>query len=51
VFEWLKDTSPERLTDIPRAARFFYLQQSCLGGRVEGPTFGTATTALPGLNL
>lgn len=51
VFEWLKMTRPETLTDIQRAARFYYLQQSAFGGRVEGQSFGTATTAPPGLNL
>lgn len=50
VFEWLKVTRPETLTDIQRAARFFYLQQNAFGGRVDGQNFGTATTAPP-LNL
>jgi len=51
VFEWMKITRPETLTDIQRAARFYYLQQSAFGGRVSGQSFGTATTAPPGLNL
>jgi DNA adenine methylase len=51
VFEWLQDTPPETLTDIQRAARFYYLQQLTFGGKVVGQTFGTATTAPPGLNL
>lgn len=51
VFEWLKVTVPATLTDIQRAARFYYLQQACFGGKVEGQTFGTATTTPPGLNL
>jgi len=51
VFKWLQITRPETLTDIQRAARFFYLQQSAFGGKVDGQTFGTATTAPPGLNL
>ena len=51
VFQWLKDTRPETLTDIQRAARFYYLQQACFGGKVAGQTFGTATTTPPGLNL
>ncbi|WP_322104045.1 DNA adenine methylase [Paraburkholderia sp. J41] len=51
VFKWLSDTPPETLTDIQRAARFYYLQQNCFGGRVEGRSFGTATTSPPGLNL
>lgn len=51
VFEWLKITRPETLTDIQRAARFYYLQQNAFGGRVESQSFGTATTTPPGLNL
>ena len=51
IFEWHKNTRPETLTDIQRAARFYYLQQNAFGGRVAGQHFGTATTAAPGLNL
>lgn len=51
VFEWLKITRPETLTDIQRAARFYYLQQSAFGAKIEGQTYGTATTTPPGLNL
>ncbi|RFB73807.1 MULTISPECIES: DNA adenine methylase [unclassified Herbaspirillum] len=47
VFKWLQDTPTETLTDIQRAARFFYLQQHCFGGKVDGQTWGTATTAPP----
>lgn len=50
VFKWLQDTPPETLTDIKRAARFYYLQHHAFGGKVEGQTFGTATTAPP-INL
>ena len=51
VFKWLQMTRPETLTDIQRAARFYYLQQSAFGGRVDGQSYGTATTQPPGLNL
>lgn len=51
VFKWLQETRPETLTDIQRAARFYYLQQSAFGGRVDGQSYGTATTSPPGLNL
>jgi len=51
VFKWLQETRPETLTDIQRAARFYYLQQSAFGGKVAGQTYGTATTQAPGLNL
>lgn len=51
IFKWLQATPPEPLTDIQRAARFFYLQKNAFGGKVEGQTFGTAATAPPRLNL
>lgn len=51
VFKWLQETRPETLTDIQRASRFYYLQQSAFGGRVDGQSYGTATTQPPGLNL
>ncbi len=51
IYRWLLDTPVETLTDIQRAARFFYLQQLGFGGKVQGQTFGTATTSKPGLNL
>lgn len=47
VFKWLQITPSETLTDIQRAARFFYLQHHCFGAKVEGQTWGTATTAPP----
>lgn len=51
MYGWLNTTRPETLTDIQRAARFYYLQRQGFGGKVEGRTFGTATTAGPRLNL
>ena len=50
VFEWQKMTSPETLTDIQRAARFFYQQHHAFAGKVTGQTFGSATTE-PAINL
>lgn len=50
VFKWAQMTDPETLTDIQRAARFYYLQHHAFGGRVSGQSFGTATTA-PAINL
>ena len=47
VFKWLQDTPVETLTDVQRAARFFYLQHQCFGGKVDGQTWGTATTTPP----
>lgn len=51
IFKWQQLTVPETLTDIQRAARFFYLQKLAFGGKVEGQTFGTATTSPPRINL
>jgi DNA adenine methylase len=51
LFKWLQITPVETLTDIQRAARFYYLQQLAFGGKVQGQSFGTATTKGPGLNL
>lgn len=51
IYEWMKATPIEPLTDIQRAARFFYLQKLGFGGKVDGRTFGTATTAPPRINL
>lgn len=51
VFEWEKAKVPATLTDIQRAARFYYLQRQAFGGRVTGQTWGTATTDGSRLNL
>ena len=50
VFKWQQMTRPETLTDIQRAARFYYLQHHAFAGKVTGQTFGTATTG-PAINL
>ena len=52
MFEWAQMERPETLTDIQRAARFFYLQKLAFGGRVHGQSFGTVTVGGgPKLNL
>lgn len=51
MFTWHKMSRPETLTDIQRAARFFYMQKLAFGGRTSGQTLGTATTSPPRLNL
>jgi DNA adenine methylase len=51
MYKWLKLAHVETLTDIQRAARFFYLQKMAFGGKVSGQTFGTATTTAPRLNF
>lgn len=51
IYEWMQITPSETLTDIQRAARFYYLQKLAFGGKVDGQTFGAATTSAPRLNL
>lgn len=52
MFEWAQMERPETLTDIQRAARFYYLQKLAFGGKVQGQSFGyVATGAGPRLNL
>jgi len=51
VFEWEKMKRPETLTDIQRAARFYYLQKHAFGGKVDGQSFGTGTDRTHGINL
>jgi DNA adenine methylase len=47
IFKWMQDAPPAGMTDIQRAARFYYLQHHCFGAKVQGQTWGTATTAPP----
>lgn len=51
MFKWMQLERPETLTDIQRAARFFYLQKLAFGTKVAGQSFGTAATVGPRLNL
>lgn len=51
MYGWLQAVPPDTLTDIQRAARFFYLQKLGFGGKVDGQTFGVATTSKARLNL
>lgn len=46
-FDLLRKTDPSTLTDIQRAARFFYIRKTSFGGRVLNPTFGYGVTAPP----
>lgn len=50
-WDWLQATPVETLTDVQRAARFLYLQKLAFGGRVDGQSFGTATTSRPRFNI
>lgn len=51
IFQWLQATPEETLTDIQRAARFFYLQKLAFGGKQVGQTFGVRLTGKPSLNF
>lgn len=42
-FDRLKNTEPETLADIERAARFFYMQKISFGGKVAGRSYGYST--------
>ncbi|MDR1946360.1 MAG: DNA adenine methylase [Desulfovibrio sp.] len=50
-FDRLQKANPDTLTDIQRAARFYYLQQLAFGGKVCSRTFGYATSRPARLNL
>jgi DNA adenine methylase len=50
VFKWMQDANVDGMTDIQRAARFYYLQQQAFGRKIDGQTWGTATTQ-PAVNL
>lgn len=54
--EWFEDWKRQQkaggLTDIQRAARYYYLQRHCFAGRVRGRTFGTpGPLSRPRINL
>lgn len=51
MFEKLRETNPDTLTDLQRAARFLYLQKLSFGGRVRGPTFGVDPTRSGKFNI
>lgn len=51
IYEWLNMTEPVTLTDIQRAARFFYLQKLAFGGKPVGRVFGTSAMRPPRMNL
>ena len=52
MFEWEKMKRPETLTDLQRAARFYYLQRLAFGGKVgDARNFGYSRHSRPKLNL
>ncbi len=49
--EWQDQLNGPGLTDIQRAAMYYYLQRQCFGGRVNSRSFGTAANMYPKVNL
>jgi len=50
LYDILKATNPDTLTDVQRAARFLYLQKTSYAGRVTKQNFRTGIVQPPGLN-
>ena len=50
-FDRLTATDPATLTDLERAARFFYLQRLAFGGKVTGRSFGISPGSPGGFDL
>jgi len=50
-FELLKATDPASLTDIQRAARYFYLLKNSYAGLVRNLNYGWSVVQPPGFNL
>jgi len=50
LFELCKQTSPESLTDIQKAARFFYLQKNAYGGLVTSQRYKLTVEQHPNYN-
>ena len=51
MYRWAKLQHPDTLTEIQRAARFYYIQRLAFGGKVTGQTFGTSNTNPKRINL
>lgn len=49
--DWNNQLEAGGLTDIQRAARYYYVQRQCFGGRVRGRTFGVSAEDPPCINL
>jgi len=51
MFKWAQLQHVDTLTDIQRAARFYYLQRLAFGGKVAGQSFGTSAVSPKRFNL
>jgi DNA adenine methylase len=49
--DWKNQLNVSGLTDIQRAARYYYVQRQSFGGKVAGRTFGTGTEHRPRINF
>ncbi|SPD73845.1 D12 class N6 adenine-specific DNA methyltransferase (fragment) [uncultured Desulfobacterium sp.] len=49
--DWKRQQQASGLTDIQRAARYYYLQRHSFAGRVKARTFGTGPLRRPRVNL
>jgi DNA adenine methylase len=49
--DWKDQLNGRGLTDIQRAARYYYVQRLCFGGKVKGRTYGTTVEHAPRINL
>ncbi len=49
--DWKRQQVAGGLTDIQRAARYYYLQRQCFAGRVRGRTYGASPMRRPSINL
>ncbi len=49
--DWNEQIKIQGLTDIQRAARYYYIQRLCYGGKVKGRTFGVVPEGKPRINL
>ena len=49
-FDIFLNQNPASLTDIQRAARFFYLQKNCYAGLVHGQHYACKVVGAPGFN-
>jgi DNA adenine methylase len=50
-FQRLLASDPATLTDLERAARFYYLQRTAFSGKVHGRTFGVRTDSAPSFDI
>ncbi len=49
--DWKEQLEARGLTDIQKAARYYYLQRLCFGGKVKGRTFGVSPERPLRINL